>query len=182
MAGPRKTALITGAGKNIGRACAHALAEEGFNVAINGSSDRAACERVAKECEKLGAKAIVVLGHSNCGAIKGAVDKVKLGNITALLKNFEPALKAVGKSVGNKFRGMNDFAPCQIPTPAQCIGNADCWLHDAWGNGMAPASHRTSTAPLSPQTDRHTVWPVSSRSCSRCLLAMANGSRRPKRN
>ena len=82
-----------------------------------------------------------MLGHSNCGAIKGAVDKVKLGNITALLKNFEPALKAVGKSVGNKFRGMNDFAPCQVPTPAQCIGNADCWLHDAWGNGMAPAPY-----------------------------------------
>jgi hypothetical protein len=51
------------------------------------------------------------------------------------------ALKAVGKSVGNKFRGLNDFAPCQIPTATQCIGNPDCWLHDAWGNGMAPAPY-----------------------------------------
>ncbi len=32
-----------------------------------------------------GAKAIVVLGHNNCGAIKGAIDKVKLGNLTAML-------------------------------------------------------------------------------------------------
>lgn len=47
-----------------------------------------------------GAKAVVVLGHSACGAIKGAVDKVKLGNITALLKNFDPALKAAGKVDG----------------------------------------------------------------------------------
>ncbi len=47
-----------------------------------------------------GAKAIVVLGHNDCGAIKGAVDHVKLGNITAMLKNFEPAVQAVRKSDG----------------------------------------------------------------------------------
>lgn len=48
-----------------------------------------------------GAKAIVVLGHNNCGAIKGAIDKVRLGNITAMLRNFDPALKAVGKVEGH---------------------------------------------------------------------------------
>src|SRR5712671_4110162 len=37
-----------------------------------------------------GAKAIVVLGHNSCGAIKSAVDNVRLGNITALLRNFRP--------------------------------------------------------------------------------------------
>ena len=49
MAITRRTALVTGAGKNIGRACAHALAGEGFDVVINGSSDRAACDAVARE-------------------------------------------------------------------------------------------------------------------------------------
>ena len=44
-----------------------------------------------------GAKAIVVLGHSNCGAIKGAVDNAKLGNLTATLKNIRPAVKAAGR-------------------------------------------------------------------------------------
>ncbi|MBL8687553.1 MAG: hypothetical protein JNL04_00545 [Rhodospirillaceae bacterium] len=48
-----------------------------------------------------GAKAIVVPGHSECGAIKGAVDRVKLGNITAMLKKFEPAVQAVRKSNGS---------------------------------------------------------------------------------
>ena len=90
MAAAKRTALITGAGKNIGRACAHALAQEGFNVAINGSSDRAACERVAKECEKLGAKTLVVMGDvgkpDECKRIVAEVTK-GLGPIDALLNN-----------------------------------------------------------------------------------------------
>ena len=49
-----------------------------------------------------GAKAIVILGHTNCGAIKGAVDNAKLGNLTAMLRNFDPALKAVGKVEGER--------------------------------------------------------------------------------
>lgn len=39
-----------------------------------------------------GAKLIVVLGHSSCGAIKGAVDDVKLGNLTAMLGNIRPSM------------------------------------------------------------------------------------------
>jgi len=62
MASNGKTALVTGAGRNIGRACVLALAADGFNVAINGSSDRAACEGVAREAGQLGVKALVVMG------------------------------------------------------------------------------------------------------------------------
>jgi carbonic anhydrase len=44
-----------------------------------------------------GAKLIVVLGHTECGAIKGAVDDAKLGNLTATLANIRPAvLKVTG--------------------------------------------------------------------------------------
>ncbi len=50
----------------------------------------------------VGAKAIVILGHNSCGAIKGAVDGVKLGNITALLKNFQPALATLKESDGHR--------------------------------------------------------------------------------
>ncbi|MFM2083894.1 MAG: hypothetical protein RLY95_712 [Pseudomonadota bacterium] len=39
-----------------------------------------------------GSKLIVVLGHSECGAIKGAVDDVKLGNLTSMLANIRPSL------------------------------------------------------------------------------------------
>ncbi len=42
-----------------------------------------------------GAKLIAVIGHSNCGAIKGAIDDVNLGNLTDLLAKIKPAIDAV---------------------------------------------------------------------------------------
>lgn len=42
-----------------------------------------------------GAKLIVVLGHSECGAIKGAIDNVKLGHLTGLLAKIRPSFKAL---------------------------------------------------------------------------------------
>jgi len=48
----------------------------------------------------LGTKLIVVLGHSECGAIKGAIDDVKLGNVTALLSNIRPAVVKVAAGDG----------------------------------------------------------------------------------
>lgn len=43
-------------------------------------------------CKVAGAKIIVVLGHTNCGAIKGACDHVEMGNLTALLSKIQPAV------------------------------------------------------------------------------------------
>lgn len=43
-------------------------------------------------CKVAGAKFIVVLGHSKCGAIKGACDHVEMGNLTALLSKIQPAV------------------------------------------------------------------------------------------
>jgi len=43
-------------------------------------------------CKLAGSKIIVVLGHTNCGAIKGACDNVELGNLTGLVKKILPAV------------------------------------------------------------------------------------------
>ena len=43
-------------------------------------------------CKIAGAKLIIVMGHQHCGAVKGAIDDVKLGNITAMLQNIKPAV------------------------------------------------------------------------------------------
>lgn len=61
MAEARKSALITGSGKNIGRASAHALARMGFNIVINGSSNKANCDRVADEVRAIGTDAHVIM-------------------------------------------------------------------------------------------------------------------------
>ena len=46
-------------------------------------------------CKLAGSKLIVVLGHSNCGAIKGACDDAKLGNLTTLIGKLKPAVEHV---------------------------------------------------------------------------------------
>ncbi len=46
-------------------------------------------------CKVVGVKLIVVLGHSSCGAVKGACDDVRMGNLTALLNKIRPAVDDV---------------------------------------------------------------------------------------
>jgi carbonic anhydrase len=48
-------------------------------------------------CKVAGAKLIMVLGHSECGAIKGACNNVKMGNLTGLLKKIQVVVKKVSK-------------------------------------------------------------------------------------
>lgn len=43
-----------------------------------------------------GSKVIVVLGHTSCGAVKGACDDAELGNLTGLLDRIEPAVNLIG--------------------------------------------------------------------------------------
>jgi carbonic anhydrase len=50
-------------------------------------------------CKLAGAKVVLVMGHTACGAIKGAIDNAELGNLTGLLAKIKPAVKAT------KFKG-----------------------------------------------------------------------------
>jgi len=45
-------------------------------------------------CKVSGAKVVLVMGHTGCGAIKGAIDKAELGNLTSLLAKIRPAVDA----------------------------------------------------------------------------------------
>lgn len=53
-------------------------------------------------CKLAGSKIIVVLGHSQCGAVKGACDHVEMGNLTALLKKIQPAVEAETETKENR--------------------------------------------------------------------------------
>ena len=59
MANGERTALITGSGRNIGRGIALQLAAAGFNIVLNGSRDRDACEAVATNVRDLGSEAAI---------------------------------------------------------------------------------------------------------------------------
>ena len=48
-------------------------------------------------CKLAGTKVIVVLGHTACGAVKGACDDAKMGNLTELLSKIKPAVEAVSE-------------------------------------------------------------------------------------
>jgi carbonic anhydrase len=50
-------------------------------------------------CALAGAKVILVMGHTACGAIKGAIDNAKLGNLTNLLDTIKPAVAATQYAV-----------------------------------------------------------------------------------
>lgn len=50
-------------------------------------------------CKASGSKLIFILGHSNCGAVKGAIDNVELGHLTGLLDRIKPAMAAVPADV-----------------------------------------------------------------------------------
>jgi carbonic anhydrase len=48
-------------------------------------------------CKLAGTKVIVVLGHTSCGAVKGACDDARMGNLTTLLSKIKPAVGAVSE-------------------------------------------------------------------------------------
>ena len=54
-----------------------------------------------------GSKLIAVIGHTKCGAIKGACDNVELGNLTGLIDKIKPAVAATGTSKGEERSSKN---------------------------------------------------------------------------
>ena len=60
-------------------------------------------------CKLAGTKLIVVLGHTSCGAIKGACDDAKLGNLTAMLSKIKPAVNAIASPQDPSLRNSSNL-------------------------------------------------------------------------
>jgi len=74
-----------------------------FNARIAGNiADPDLVGSMEFACAVSGSKLVLVMGHTSCGAIKGACDHVKLGNLTGLLKKIEPAVEAVKDVPGER--------------------------------------------------------------------------------
>ncbi len=59
-------------------------------------------------CKLAGTKLIVVLGHTSCGAVKGACDDAKLGNLTTMLSKIKPAVEAVTEPSDKSLRNSKN--------------------------------------------------------------------------
>ena len=85
-----KVAIVTGAGRNIGRAIALTLAEGGASIVVNARSNRAEAEAVAHEIEAAGGKALVHIGDvADAKAVQSMADAAveRFGRIDILVNN-----------------------------------------------------------------------------------------------
>jgi carbonic anhydrase len=60
-------------------------------------------------CKLAGTKLVVVLGHTACGAIKGACDNAELGNLTKLISKLKPAVEAVSEPKDESLRNSSNI-------------------------------------------------------------------------
>ena len=99
-----RTALVTGSGRNIGRALALAFADAGANVVVNGHQDREAIERVAGEVRERGVKAMALLAD--------VADDMA---VAAMVATAETELGGIDIDVSNV--GVRDTRPLLDITP-----------------------------------------------------------------
>lgn len=130
MAETSRAAFVTGAGRNIGRAVALALARQGCDVVVNGRADRAACEEVAGEIEALGRRAIVAIGDigrsdeiaamadaalSAFGSVQIVVNNAAIRPQTALVETTDADWhRVLDTDLNSAFYTARAFAPGMI--------------------------------------------------------------------
>jgi len=81
-----------------------------FNARIAGNiADADLVGSIEFACAAAGAKLVLVMGHTSCGAVKGACDHVQLGNLTGLLDKIQPAVEAVRNIPGERNSKNKEF-------------------------------------------------------------------------
>jgi len=86
----KRAALVTGSGRNIGRAIVLELARRGFDIVVNTRTDAAAAEAVADEARSLGVEAVVILADAgDAGHVRRMADGAlgRFGRIQVLVNN-----------------------------------------------------------------------------------------------
>lgn len=81
-----------------------------FSIRIAGNIQNAdILGSIEFSCKVAGAKVVVVLGHTKCGAVKGACDHVKMGNLTTLLEKLQPAVDGEISTTSDRNANNSEF-------------------------------------------------------------------------
>lgn len=84
-------------------------------------------------CAVAGAKLILVMGHTGCGAVRGAIDNAQLGNLTGLLNKIKPAIDKTtytGERKGSNYDFVDAVARKNVELTVQDIRNNSPVLKD----------------------------------------------------
>jgi carbonic anhydrase len=89
-------------------------------------------------CKLAGAKVVLVMGHTACGAIKGAIDDAELGNLTGLLAKIKPAVEATtytGERTSKNYAFVNAVARKNVEITIANIRKGSPVLAEMESNG-----------------------------------------------
>ena len=91
-------------------------------------------------CKLAGSKVIVVMGHTSCGAVKGACDHAQLGNLTQMLDKIMPAVDAISTPEGTdrsstNLEFVNKVAVKNVEMTIENIKNQSKVLNEMLQNG-----------------------------------------------
>jgi 3-oxoacyl-[acyl-carrier protein] reductase len=117
-----KVAVVTGAGRNIGRAISLALAEGGASILVNARTNRAEAEAVAREIEVLGGKALVHIGDvADAAAVQAMADAAvkHFGRIDILVNNA--ALRREKPFAEMSYADWREIMDVTLDGPFHCV-------------------------------------------------------------
>ena len=91
-------------------------------------------------CKLAGSKVIVVMGHTSCGAVKGACDSAELGNLTQMLAKITPAVEAIKTPEGvdrssKNLEFVNEVAKRNVEMAIANIKSQSSVLHTMYKEG-----------------------------------------------
>ncbi|MBC3948133.1 carbonic anhydrase [Erwinia persicina] len=107
---------------------------ETFNSRVAGNiSNRDIMGSMEFACAIAGAKVVLVMGHTRCGAVRGAIDNAELGNLTGLLNEIKPAIDKTeypGERTGNNYDFVDAVARKNVELTIDNIRNNSPVLKD----------------------------------------------------
>jgi carbonic anhydrase len=89
-------------------------------------------------CKLAGSKVVLVMGHTGCGAIKGAIDNAELGNLTGLLDKIKPAVQSTsysGERSSKNYAFVDAVARTNVQMTVNNIRKSSAVLTELESNG-----------------------------------------------